>query len=162
MIADFRLLEILTGHGVPFVVIGGHAVVFHGWVRATEDLDIIWLRSPLAETKLLAALQEMEAQYVSDELDPATGMERTYPVTASFVRARSLMMLCTKFGFLDLFDYVPGFPQVPVTELIESSVPGGGWQFVSLDWLRRLKQASGRPKDRLDLENLPAVEHPDL
>ena len=50
MITDFQLLEILTRHDVPLVVIGGHAVVFHGWVRATEDLDIVWLRSPLAET----------------------------------------------------------------------------------------------------------------
>lgn len=32
MIADFQLLEILTRHGVPLVVIGGHAVVFQGWV----------------------------------------------------------------------------------------------------------------------------------
>ncbi len=30
-----------------------------------------------------------------------------------------------------------------------------GVRFVSLDWLRRMKQAAGRPKDLLDLENLP-------
>jgi hypothetical protein len=160
MIADFQLLDVLAHHGVPFVVIGGHAVNFHGWVRATEDIDVVWLRSPLTETKLFAALQEMDAHYIGDELDPATGIERTYPVTASFVRARSLMMLCTKYGFLDLFDFVPEHPQVPVTQLFESSVQCGDWRFVSLYWLRRMKQAAGRPIDQLDLAHLPLPPDP--
>jgi hypothetical protein len=30
-----------------------------------------------------------------------------------------------------------------------------GVRFASLEWLRRMKQAAGRPKDLLDLENLP-------
>lgn len=40
----FRLLDVLSSHDVPFVVIGGHAVTFHGFVRATEDTDVVvWL-----------------------------------------------------------------------------------------------------------------------
>lgn len=36
--ADF--LRLLNSHGVEFLVIGGFAVGFHGFVRATGDLDI--------------------------------------------------------------------------------------------------------------------------
>lgn len=39
-----NLLDVLSGHGVPFVVIGGHAVNLHGVLRATEDTDLLWLR----------------------------------------------------------------------------------------------------------------------
>jgi hypothetical protein len=58
-------------------------------------------------------------------------------------------------GFLDLFDYVPGYPNEAVASLFESSHVVEGIRFVSLEWLRRLKAAAGRPRDLLDLENLP-------
>jgi len=155
MAPDFRLFEVLARHGVPFLVIGGHAVSFHGYVRATEDTDVLWVRSPDAEAGLLAALQELHAEYIGNEIDPVTGIERTYPVTASFIRSQPLMMLCTSAGFLDLFDYVPDHPGVAVASLLASSPEAEGVRFISLEWLRRLKAAAGRPKDLLDLQNLP-------
>jgi hypothetical protein len=155
MAPDIRLIEVLTRHGVPFVVVGGHAVNFHGSLRATEDTDVLWIRSPDAEAKLLEALRELDAQFISDEIDPTTGIERTHPVTESFIRSGRLMMLCTTAGFLDLFDYVPGFPEEPVATVWDSAVELDGVKFASLEWLRRMKQAAGRPKDLLDLENLP-------
>lgn len=156
MAPDFRAVEILRRHGVPFVVIGGHAVNVHGSLRATEDTDVLWIRSPESEIHVLQALQEIDAQYIGSEIDPATGIERTHPVSAAFVRAERLMMLCTSVGFLDLFDYVPGFPDVSVSEVWETALDVGGVRFASLEWLRRMKQAAGRPKDLLDLENLPS------
>jgi predicted nucleotidyltransferase len=154
MAPDRRLLEILTRHGVRFVVIGGHAVNFHGSLRATEDTDILWTRSPDAEMQLLAALRELDARFIGNEIDPATGVERTHPVTETFVRSARLMMLCTNAGFLDLFDYVPGFPEEPVATVWNTAVDLDGVKFASLEWLRRMKRAAGRPKDLLDLENL--------
>lgn len=155
MAPDLRVLDVLTRHGVPFVVIGGHAVNVHGSLRATEDTDVIWIRSREAEAHLLAALQEIDAHFIGAEIDPATGIERTHRVTAGFVRAERLMMLFTTAGFLDLFDYVPGFPDEPVATIWETAVQLDGVRFASLEWLRRMKQAAGRPKDLLDLENLP-------
>ena len=70
MAPDFRLFEVLARHGVPFLVIGGHAVSFHGYVRATEDTDVLWVRSPDAEAGLLAALEELNAEYIGNEIDP--------------------------------------------------------------------------------------------
>jgi hypothetical protein len=119
---------------------------------------VLWIRSPVAEASLLKALEEIAAEYIGKEIDPATGIERTHLVTASFLRAERLMMLCTTAGFLDLFDYVPGYPAVPVATVWETGVELDGIRFASLEWLRKLKQAAGRPKDLLDLENLPAGE----
>jgi hypothetical protein len=155
MAPDFRVFDVLNRHGVPFLVIGGHAVSFHGYVRATEDTDVLWMRSPESERALLAALEELKAEYIGNEIEPATGIERTHPVTASFIRSQSLMMLCTTAGFLDLFDSVPGCPGQSLPPLFASSHEVEGIRFVSLDWLRTMKAAAGRPRDLLDLENLP-------
>lgn len=38
----FRLIDVLARHNVPFVIIGGHAGTYHGYVRATEDTDIVF------------------------------------------------------------------------------------------------------------------------
>jgi len=150
-----EILEALRRHGVPFVIIGAHAVNFHGYGRATEDTDVVWVRSPAAEQALLEALTELNAQYIGNEIDPATNIERTYAVTLSFVQNNHLMMLCTAQGFLDLFDYIPGFPEDDVRELLASSVDSHGLRYTSVQWLRKMKKASDRPKDRVDLENLP-------
>jgi hypothetical protein len=155
MVPDRLLLETLTRHGVPFVVIGGHAVNVHGYLRATEDTDVLWVRSSAAERALFRALEELRAEYIGAEIDPSTGIEQTYPVTESFVRTERLMMLCTATGFVDLFDYVPGCPDVPVTTVLETALQVAGVRYASLAWLRRIKLASGRPKDLVDLENLP-------
>lgn len=158
MAPDLRLLRVLLRHGVPFVVIGGHAVNVHGVLRATEDTDLLWMRSAEAETRLLAALREIDAASIGNEIDPATGVERLHPVSESFLRTNHLMMLCTKFGFLDLFDYVPGFPHEPVASVWETAVEVDGVRFASLSWVRRMKRAAGRAKDLLDLENLPGAD----
>jgi hypothetical protein len=150
----FRLIDALTRHDVPFVVIGGHAVTYHGYVRATEDTDVVFLRSDEAEVALHEALVELNARWIGDAIDPATGIERTYPVSPEYIRRTHLMMLVTDYGFLDVFDYIPGYPNEPVGELLDSSDESGGRRFVSLEWLRRMKQAAGRPKDQIDLENL--------
>jgi hypothetical protein len=155
MAPDFRVFDILNRHGVPFLVIGGHAVSFHGYVRATEDTDVLWMRSPESERALLAALEELKAEYIGNEIDPTTGIERTYPVTASFIGSQSPMMLCTNAGFLDLFDSVPGCPGEALAPLFASSHEAEGIRFVSLNWLRKMKAAAGTPRDLLDLENLP-------
>lgn len=150
------IFQLLARAGVPFVIIGGHAVVFHGHVRTTEDADLIFERSEASEAALLEALESIHACWISDERDPATGLERFVPVSASYVRGQHLMMLTTDLGFLDLYDYIPGFPDVPVAEVFADSIELDNLRFVSLHWLRKMKHAAGRHKDLDDLEHLPS------
>ena len=150
------VFQLLARAGVPFVIIGGHAVIFHGHVRATEDTDLIFERSSASEAALFKVLESIHACWISNERDPATGLERLVPVSPSYVRAERLMMLATDLGFLDLYDYIPGFPDVPVADVFSDSVELDDLRFVSLRWLRKLKQAAGRHKDLDDLEHLPA------
>lgn len=45
--SDLRdLLVELARAGADFVVVGGHAVAFHGHVRATKDIDVLVRPTP--------------------------------------------------------------------------------------------------------------------
>jgi len=151
----FHLLDVLSNHNVPLVIIGGHAVTFHGYVRATEDIDVVFRRTPESEIGLADALKELGARWIGSEIDPQTGIEETHPASLSYIRANRLMMLFTDFGFLDLFDYIPGLPEEPVESLFDTAIECNGRKYASLRWLRAMKTAANRPKDQLDLENLP-------
>jgi len=151
-----HLIDVLGRHDVPFVIIGGHTVAHHGFVRATEDTDVVFRRTPESELSLLDALAEVNACWIGNEIDPDTGIERTYPVSLPYIRGNRVMMLVTDFGFLDIFDYIPGFPDEPVEQLFDTAAEHEGYKYVSLRWLRAMKAATDRPKDQIDLDNLPA------
>jgi hypothetical protein len=151
---ELQFLRRLRDAGVSFVIVGGHAVVVHGYRRTTEDLDLVWLRTPESEPRLLEVLSSINARWISNEIDPTTRLERLVPVSLPYVRTEHLMMLVTDVGFLDAFDNVPGCPDVRVSELFADGIEIDGLRFTSLAWLRRMKEAAGRLKDQLDLQEL--------
>ena len=104
---------------------------------------------------MIKALSEINAKYIGRAIDPLTGIQRTYPVTIEYVQTHHLMMLWTKRGFLDLFDYIPGFPDADVRQIYDSSMHLEGLRYASINWLRQMKQVAGRTKDLDDLKNLP-------
>jgi hypothetical protein len=145
----------LCERGVKIAIIGGHAVNYYGYLRATEDLDIVFKRDPKAELELLRTLQEFEAFYIGDEIDPTTRLELTYPVSLAYIRSQSLLMVGTSFGYVDIFDFMPGLPDATIDECLESAQLSETLPYVSLEWLKRLKRASDRPRDREDIKHLP-------
>ncbi len=156
--SPLRIAETMATANVPFVIIGGHAVNYHGFPRATQDVDIIFKRSDESVKALYEALSKLEGCWISNELDPETGIEKTVAITPEYIAREHLMMLSTKLGYLDLFDFIPGLPNEPLDELFATAETIGSLRFASLNWLRRMKQASGRPQDKIDLENLPSSE----
>ena len=142
-----KLLEILKDHDIEFVIIGGHAVNFHGHIRTTEDFDIIISPNDTNKDKLHLALSGMNARWISNETDPDTNSEKTIPVSPEFVKNNHLMMLCTDLGYLDVFDFIPGFPDIPVEKIFQDSQELHGMRYPSLEWLLKIKRKSGRPRD---------------
>jgi hypothetical protein len=153
-----EIFHVLHNHDVPFVVIGGHAVNYHGYIRATEDADILFRRDHRSELTLFQALVDLRACWLSVEIDPATGIEKEVPVDLNYVRGNHLMMLCTRLGYLDIFDFVPGNPACSMEDIFATASILEGIRFASLSCLRKIKAASGRTRDLLDLENLPLPE----
>jgi hypothetical protein len=66
---DFRdLLLALLEAGADFVVLGGHAVAFHGHPRATKDLDVLVRPDPANAARVYRALAAFGAPLESFEV----------------------------------------------------------------------------------------------
>lgn len=56
---DFKeFLRLLNEHRVEYLVVGGYAVGYHGYPRATVDMDIWIGRGPATAEKMVVVLQE--------------------------------------------------------------------------------------------------------
>ena len=152
-VLDLRaLLATLNEHGVRYVVIGGVAVGAHGYVRATEDLDIV--PEPTAENadRLARALAELEATL------PLSGGRpfRAAGDVIAISRGRSLTA-DTRHGGLDVVQRVPGVPAFEELDrsAVDTELLGVLVRICDLEHLRQMKHARGSAQDRADLENLP-------
>jgi len=152
-VLDLRaLLATLNEHGVRYVVIGGVAVGAHGYVRATEDLDIV--PEPTAETadRLARALAELEATLPLSGGRPS----RTAGDVIAISHGRSLTA-DTRHGGLDVVQRVPGVPAFEELDrsAVDAELLGVLVRVCDLEHLRQMKHARGSAQDRADLENLP-------
>lgn len=147
------LLEALNEHGVDFIVIGGVAVGAHGYVRGTEDLDLV----PDPDSKNLARLTEALKRLES--ILPTVGDRPFDPDTdAGVIRRGGNVTAMTKFGGLDVVQRargVPSFTQLN-EDAVDSDLLGVPVRVCSLTRLREMKEAQDREQDRADLANLPA------
>jgi hypothetical protein len=150
---DLRsLLETLNAAGVSFVVIGGVAVGAHGYVRGTEDLDLVPDPDPENLSRLTKALTDLESTL-------PTVAERPFEATkdAGVIRRGGNVTAMTRFGGLDIVQRARGVPSYSqlIDDAVESELLGIPVQVCSLNRLREMKAAQDRPQDRADLANLP-------
>jgi hypothetical protein len=152
------LLKHLHGHGVEHVIIGGLAVSAHGHVRPSKDLDIV--PSPARENleRLAAALRELNATDAeASDFDPAE-MPMSALLVEDLVQGGNFR-LATALGDMDIFQWVSGVDAEDLygelhREALAGSVEGIPVQVCSLQHLRAMKRAAGRPQDIADLERL--------
>ncbi|MBJ7348415.1 MAG: nucleotidyltransferase [Thermoleophilaceae bacterium] len=150
-----ELLQVLSDHGVKFVIIGGFAVSAHGHPRATRDLDVV--PEPSAENmqRLAAAIEKLDGHLVGVDAD-LLGIQldaETFAEGANFP-------LDTTYGRLDILQEMRDqklHGQI-AQDAIEVSIDGVQVLVCSLRALRELKQAAGRPQDIADLEALAGNE----
>jgi predicted nucleotidyltransferase len=141
---DFRgLLQCLDDHGARYLLIGGHAVIYHGYVRSTAAMDVWVGRGPENAARVAAALRDfgLDLPDVSADLfaDPDTVVQFGYPPFRI-----DLLTDLTGLTFDESY-------AARVTDVIDGvEVP-----IISLEHLKTNKRATGRHRDLADLENLP-------
>ncbi len=141
---DFRaLLGRLTTAGVRFVIVGGAAATAHGSSRLTQDLDLVYERSPENVTRLVAALQP-HAPYLRGAPPglPFLWDERTIQRGLNFT-------LTTALGDVDLLGEIIGGGRFEdlLPHAIRLSLFGNECLCLDLETLIAVKRAAGRPKD---------------
>jgi hypothetical protein len=153
--ADSRygaLLEALTGAGVDYVVVGGLAVGVNGYVRATQDVDILIPPDRENARRLRDLLARLDA--VRPDGSP---IPEGLPDGERFVRAR------TSLGVLDVLPEgeVPLDYATVREHALRAEIDGSAVWVVDLQTLVTLKLVAGRAEDRRDLEQL-RIAHGEL
>ncbi len=149
-----RIFDTLDRHGVDYVTIGGWAVIAHGYVRATIDIDFMARLDNDNMVRLANALSELNARLRGVDAEKLR-IDLTDPLVlgngASFT-------MDTDAGPLDFLNEVPGADEYDQLRSRANKADAGGvavW-VVGYDDLVRMKEASGRAQDLLDLEQLRA------
>lgn len=147
-----RVFATLDRHGVDYLTIGAFAVIAHGYVRATADIDLIARQDRDNIGRLATAFAELGARLRGVDAD-LLEIDPTDPDTlangASFT-------LDTDAGPVDYRNDVPGAGDYVDLRArsVEVSAAGVVVRVVGLDDLIRMKRASGRPQDLRDIANL--------
>ena len=149
MTLDLRaLLATLAQADVRYLVIGGVAVAAHGYVRATEDLDLV--PEPGLENlrRLANALVSLDARL-------PLASDRTFQAR-DLTPGRNLT-LDTPLGGVDIVQRARGVPSFAALDeaAVTSDLDGVPVRICSLEHLRAMKEVAGRAIDRADLERLP-------
>jgi predicted nucleotidyltransferase len=151
---DFpKLLRLLTEHDVAFIIIGGVAAVIHGSSRLTQDLDVVYQRSPQNLTRLVQALAE-QSPYLRGA---PPGLPFQWSVAT--LRMGLNFTLETSVGPLDLLGEVTGGGSYEdlLEHTIEVEVFGVRCRCLDLLALIRTKRAAGRPKDLEAIAELEVI-----
>jgi predicted nucleotidyltransferase len=140
-----RILEDLNRVGIRYVLIGGIALIRHGVVRATRDVDVILAPEPENLERLRGLIVEW----------PATRPDGS-PVPNDAVAPGRTIHLATPHGELDLLAELS--PPLSFAELSDRAeirrVDGVEALICSLADLVALKRIAGRERDLVDLHDL--------
>jgi hypothetical protein len=149
-----RAFGTLTKHGVRFVVIGGFAGKIWGSPTVTNDVDICYSRDRPNLERLASALSSLNARLrgVAEEVP--------FQLDARTIEAGDHFTFATDAGNLDCLGIPSG--SNGYDDLARSAVEfdlGGLTVSVSaLEDLIRMKRASARPKDLIEVEVLKALQ----
>ncbi len=140
----FRVLE---EYDVRYLLVGGIAVIYHGYARNTNDLDVFYERSEVNAERLYNGLLDFWDGHVPSISDKNELLEEE--VFFQFGREPNR---------IDLMGSIPGvsFEEVWKNRIQETfqSNPPVRVNFISKNDLIRAKQAAGRDIDKADLKYL--------
>ena len=141
---DFKeFLSLLGSHGVRYLLIGGYAVGYHGYPRATGDMDIWIALHPENAQKVVDTLREFG--FDTPDLGPDLFLQDDGMVRMGNVPLR-IEILTSISGVT--FDEC-------YSNRVDDTLDGIEVSIISLADLKANKHASGRYKDLMDLEKLP-------
>lgn len=143
-----RILDDLNGAGVRYVLIGGIALIRHGVVRATRNIDAVFDPDPANVDRIRALVSEWEATRPDGSPIPGDGIgpDRSIHLSTAMGDLDLLSEAASGFSFADLLDRAE-----------TKKVDGVEAPICSLADLVAMKRAVGRERDLADLADLEAA-----
>jgi len=141
---DFKdFLRLLNYHNVRYLLVGGYAVGYHGYPRATGDMDI-WIELSESNSKKVFSVCRdfgMPIEEISEDLF----LEKNKIIRMGVPPVRlEVRTSASGVAFDECFSN---------REVIE--IDGIQINFISLNDLKKNKRAAGRHKDLEDIDHLP-------
>ena len=141
---DFReFLRLLNAHQVEYLLIGGYAVAYHGYPRATADMGIWIATHPRNAAQVVAALKEFGFDVPELSVELFQTENQIVRMGVPPVRIK----IATGISGVNFAECYAA-RVIHVLDGLEVSL-------ISLHDLKLNKRAAGRYKDLDDLENLP-------
>jgi hypothetical protein len=132
----------LHRHGVEYLLVGGLAVALNGFVRTTEDVDILIHHTPDNIRRLLAALAEF-GQGHGATLTPEDFTDEPGAIRVIEEFPLDIFTLMNGLRYADLL------PHRRIHQAGNLPIP-----YADAPGLIRIKSGSHREKDRIDLDAL--------
>jgi hypothetical protein len=131
--------------GVDFVVIGGVAGGAHGSAFGTHDLDVAYSRSSENLERLAQVLRSIQATLRGAPPDLPLRLD------ARMLAEGGNFTFDTSFGALDVLAYPAGAPSYErlKADAMAIEIRGRKVRVASLDHLIAMKEAAGRPRDKV-------------
>ena len=140
---DLReFIALLNSHAVEYVIVGGHAVAYHGYPRFTGDVDFFVRASAANAARLISVLHTF-------------GFTDTADLEPTLIETGKVVQLGRPPNRIDILTGISG---ISFDEALDGSVAteldGLPVPMIGFDALVKNKSATGRPKDLADLEQL--------
>ena len=141
---DFKeFLKLLNKHKVEYLLVGGYAVGYYGYPRATADMDIWIAVKPINAMKIVTVLNEF-------------GFDAPELTTDLFLEENKIIRMGVPPVRLEIITTISGVDfDSCYQQKKHGKIDGVEVNIIDLENLRKNKTASGRYKDLNDLENLP-------
>jgi hypothetical protein len=158
------IVEKLNQHQVQYLIVGGLAVVAHGYMRFTADVDLLISVDEQNLRRVIAALQALDYRprapvaiedLISAEKRRQWAREKNMTVFSLFSPQHGVTEV-------DLLIEPPiDFAAAYANAMHREVAPGIVASFCGIDELIKLKEIAGRPRDQLDVAELRRLGKPE-
>ena len=147
------MIRLLNKHHVQYMIVGGYAAIYHGYLRFTADIDFYYKPDEENCIRLYQAFEEF--------------WEGTVPVIESYLELTKKGQVL-QFGQppnrLDFINEIDGVlfedcTDTMCTEMIQCNNNRLEVNFIGMDQLIINKKMSGRPKDLIDADYLEKIRN---
>lgn len=146
-----RLTSVLDGRGVPFMLIGGQAVLLHGDPRLTQDVDVTLGVGPERWSDLVDACADIVLQPLPDDIQRFVETTFVLPALDEATDIR-----------VDLIFSSTPYEAQAIERAVRVEIRGEQVPFVTAEDLIIHKLFAGRPRDLDDAASVVRRKGPDL
>jgi hypothetical protein len=135
--------------GLDYVVIGGFSVIYHGYVRATKDSDLLVADGPESDAAVLRFIERVDGKRLRDDK----------ALTLDDIAQADTLRISSRHGIIDFLR--GGLPPLDFGTVAQRSlsvdIGDQPARVADLQSVVGFKRLAGRPQDRNDLEELEAI-----